>query len=149
MLIASLLLFLIPALAQDSDGDGAPDQFDNCPTTPNPGQLDGDADGRGDACDNCPFTPNPGQANEDMDGFGSACDNCPFIPNDQADVDGDGLGDVCDNCPFACDDGDPCTVDECLPQGCVHTLLPVPPSALATPTVPCMVYMGRVVRSTA
>lgn len=145
MLIASLLLFLIPALAQDSDGDGAPDQFDNCPTTPNPGQLDGDADGRGDACDNCPFTPNPGQANEDMDGFGSACDNCPFVPNDQADVDSDGLGDACDGCPFACDDGNPCTQDFCFENACHYGPIPIPSGDLNPPAPECMEYDGRVV----
>ena len=35
----------------DSDGDGVPDVFDNCPNTANPDQADRDHDGHGDACD--------------------------------------------------------------------------------------------------
>jgi hypothetical protein len=34
----------------DSDGDGVPDQIDNCVTTANPLQEDSDSDGIGDAC---------------------------------------------------------------------------------------------------
>ena len=60
---------------------------------------DTDGDGIPDDVDNCPFTPNPDQANSDFDPFGDACDNCPAFSNpDQADCDGDGVGDVCDNC---------------------------------------------------
>jgi alpha-tubulin suppressor-like RCC1 family protein len=36
--------------ASDSDGDGFPDQFDNCPSVFNPTQSDCDNDGVGDAC---------------------------------------------------------------------------------------------------
>jgi polyhydroxybutyrate depolymerase len=35
----------------DADGDGIPDQADNCLTVPNPDQADGDHDCIGDACD--------------------------------------------------------------------------------------------------
>ncbi|MCJ7571249.1 MAG: thrombospondin type 3 repeat-containing protein, partial [Candidatus Thermoplasmatota archaeon] len=36
----------------DSDGDGIPDDYDNCPTVPNPGQENADGDAKGDICDN-------------------------------------------------------------------------------------------------
>jgi len=45
----------------DSDGDGIPDDQDNCPYTYNPEQEDDDNDDVGDACDSLPNTPNPTQ----------------------------------------------------------------------------------------
>lgn len=42
---------------RDRDGDGVPDETDNCPDTPNPGQEDADGDGTGDACEDA--TPPP------------------------------------------------------------------------------------------
>jgi hypothetical protein len=59
--------------ASDSDGDGVPDECDNCPQVPNPGQADTDGDGVGDACDNCLDVANPGQLDSDGDGIGDAC----------------------------------------------------------------------------
>jgi hypothetical protein len=41
----------------DSDGDGIPDDVDNCPHTPNPGQTDSNANGVGDACETTPPEP--------------------------------------------------------------------------------------------
>ena len=83
----------------DSDGDGVPNDSDNCPDTYNPDQNDVDADGIGDLCDNCLNTSNPDQNDIDADSVGDECDNCPDDANpDQNDVDADGIGDLCDNC---------------------------------------------------
>lgn len=38
-------------MADDSDGDGIPDDLDNCIEAPNPEQRDSDGDGYGNACD--------------------------------------------------------------------------------------------------
>jgi hypothetical protein len=40
----------VPATRVDTDGDGVPDELDNCPTVPNADQKDSDFDGVGDAC---------------------------------------------------------------------------------------------------
>ena len=98
----------------DDDGDGVPNDRDNCPTVSNPGQVDGDGDGVGDACDNCPQTANPtqqdsyggtsGDACEDTDGDGVADvidldddnDAIPDTVEGQVDTDGDGVPDIRD-----------------------------------------------------
>jgi uncharacterized repeat protein (TIGR01451 family) len=115
----------------DSDGDGIPDDIDNCPDIPNLfqndydndgignvcdnclntinfDQGDQDNDGAGDVCDNCVTIANPDQNDTDGDSIGNACDNCPSIQNNQSDMDGDSVGDVCDNCP---DDPNPNQLD--------------------------------------
>jgi hypothetical protein len=112
----------------DTDDDGVPDTYDNCPGTSNTDQDDTDGDGQGNACDgdddddtiadandNCSLLANADQTDSDGDGQGNACDddddndtiaddndNCPSAANpDQADSDGDGLGDACDTTPDA------------------------------------------------
>jgi VCBS repeat-containing protein len=61
----------------DQDGDGIPDDCDNCVSVANPDQADGDSDSVGDACDNCAGVPNTNQADADNDGIGDACDEGP------------------------------------------------------------------------
>ena len=60
--------------APDSDGDGAPDGSDNCPSY-NPSQSDMDGDGLGDECDNCSNMYNPDQTDSDYDNVGDVCDS--------------------------------------------------------------------------
>src|SRR5690606_7054420 len=69
------------------DGDGVPNDSDNCIDIQNPDQTDTDGDGLGNACDD----------DDDNDGIPDVTDNCPLVSNpDQADADGDGVGDACD-----------------------------------------------------
>jgi hypothetical protein len=96
--------------ADDFDGDGIEDEFDNCPFMGNYAQADADGDQVGDACDVCVNTGDPGQSDIDGDGFGDLCDvdmdgdevantidNCNMMPNaDQVNTDGDLEGDACD-----------------------------------------------------
>lgn len=75
----------------DSDGDGVPDDLDQCPDTPRGVKvdrrgcpLDSDGDGVPDYLDKCPNTP----AGAPVDKTG-----CPL------DSDGDGVADYLDKCP--------------------------------------------------
>ena len=44
-------------------------------------------------------------------------DNQAYLGIDEAALAGSGFN---GGCQAGCDDGDPCTVDSCMPQGCVH-----------------------------
>jgi len=77
--------------AIDSDGDGVPDDQDNCPAISNPGQTNTDGDGMGDACD--PDDDNDSQSDADEIACGSdPLDNASLSP----DKDSDGVPDCVD-----------------------------------------------------
>jgi cytosine/adenosine deaminase-related metal-dependent hydrolase len=105
----------------DLDGDGIPNEQDNCPKIFNPvrpmdsgRQADADNDGIGDACDECPEDPtqqctHATSGDLDGDGIPNGLDNCPEKANDnQADADKDGRGDVCDQCSVSNAGAVPC-----------------------------------------
>jgi NAD-dependent dihydropyrimidine dehydrogenase PreA subunit len=65
------------ALAVDTDGDGIPDEEDNCPGVHNPCQTDYDDDGCGNLCDVCIYVYDPMQFDYEGDGAGDECDCAP------------------------------------------------------------------------
>ncbi len=67
----------------DADGDGIPDDEDNCPTVYNPDQVDFDGDGPGDVCD----------PDDDNDGLVDDEDACPTQNPGDLDANGDGCTD--------------------------------------------------------
>lgn len=75
-------------LAIDSDGDAIPDNVDNCPIIPNPGQEDDDK-----ALDNALPPGSPGQP-DGTEGKGNVCDATPR----GYDPDGDDVGYLDDQC---------------------------------------------------
>ena len=106
----------------DGDGDGIPDEIDNCPLVYNPEQEDTDLDLIGDVCDECTDTDDDGYGDPGFPANTCALDNCPDDYNSgQEDFDTDGVGDVCDECTDTDDDGygDPgfsantCALDNC------------------------------------
>lgn len=142
--LALLLMALtIPIYAQeggDLDGDGVPDEQDECPETPGPAENggcpwpDGDQDGVPDKDDLCPNEPGlidyhgcPWQDTDD-DGIGDLDDACPRQPGpaynqgcpNPDDQDGDGTPDGFDQCPL---DGGPSWNNGC-PTDTVPTDVP-------------------------
>lgn len=78
----------------DTDGDGVPDNMDNCRATANRDQADANMNMIGDACEAA------GAPDEDRDGRPDAADNCPRVWNvSQGDDDHDGVGNACDPTP--------------------------------------------------
>ncbi len=73
---------LVAVVNSDEDGDGVPNDQDNCPLTANAGQEDGDNDDVGNVCDNCTLVANADQRDTDTDGFGNMCD--ADLTNDNA-----------------------------------------------------------------
>jgi len=94
--------------AMDSDGDGVPDDIDQCPGTPAGAPVDdkgcplySDGDGVPDYLDKCPGTPS---------GVKVDADGCPI------DSDGDGVPDYLDKCPGT-PAGTTVNADGCPPGG--------------------------------
>jgi hypothetical protein len=98
---------------RDYDGDGVPNESDNCPTQSNPRvprdpldpdagtwQPDSNGDGSGDACtvevegsDGTVFL----LPDQDLDGVTDGVDNCAWYPNEsQTDANGNFIGDECE-----------------------------------------------------
>jgi hypothetical protein len=99
----------------DGDGDGVPDDEDNCPMNDNPGQEDEDGDDKGDVCDTCTDTDGDGFGNPGFPVTICTVDNCPGLANpSQSDGDGDCIGDACDPDPEVYDPSSP---DSYPPQG--------------------------------
>ncbi len=94
------------SFVDDGDLDGVCDDVDTCLGTPNPNQFsicggDWDGDGEPNETDNCPWILNPMQPDNDQDGFGTPCDcddNASSCTDDCSDRDGDSTPDCKDPC---------------------------------------------------
>lgn len=91
----------------DRDGDGVPDDDDNCPYIPNADQADDDGDEIGDMCDNCTSVYNPEQLTRadhadanyaaEVEVYGQ---DPPAIPPNAAFLETNFPGDACDPNPL-------------------------------------------------
>ena len=112
---------VVAPVVLDSDGDGVPDNLDQCPNTPKGVKvdavgcpLDSDGDGVPDYLDQCPNTPKGVKVDakgcpldSDGDGVPDYLDKCPGTPAGakvdangcELDSDGDGVVDRLDQCP--------------------------------------------------
>lgn len=92
------------AITEDSDNDGVPDKWDNCPNDKNKDQKDSDNDGFADACDTCPAIVNKDQKDSNGDGVGDACEKvyCGNGILDGGDECDDGNGVPGDGCSILC-----------------------------------------------
>ena len=101
---------IIQACEPDSDGDGIPDDVDNCPTIYNPDQADNDEDGIGDVCDDDDDNDGiPDDEDDDIDGDGYTNEDeeeCGSDPNDADSVPDDNDGDFIPDCVDEDDDND-------------------------------------------
>jgi hypothetical protein len=66
-----------PPTMTDRDGDGVPNERDNCPDNANPDQYNEDGDAFGDVCDLCPTVATTSTTDSDGDKIGDACDPNP------------------------------------------------------------------------
>jgi OmpA-OmpF porin, OOP family len=104
---------IIP-VAVDTDGDGIPDDEDECPTIAGLAELNGcpdtDGDGIADHLDDCPMVAGLAEFNgcpdSDGDGIPDHLDECPYVAGlarlngcPEPDSDGDGVIDSEDDCP--------------------------------------------------
>jgi hypothetical protein len=76
----------VAAWLLDKDGDGVPDNTDNCRDLANTNQLDNDTDGLGDACD----------PDDDNDSVVDTADAFPLDATESIDTDSDGIGNNAD-----------------------------------------------------
>ncbi len=99
-------------LPVDTDGDGIPDEIDDCPDIPGLVEFNGcpdtDGDGIPDYLDDCPDVPGlaefSGCPDTDGDGIPDHLDECPEVAGlaqfkGCPDTDGDGIPDHLDECP--------------------------------------------------